>query len=250
MWNYFGNEERIMRDVCKKNGICFDFHIHSIYSGDSILYPKDIIRIAKKRGLAGVAVTDHNSISGGIKTKSLASDDFMVVIGSEIKTNSGDIIGLFLNENIKAKSIEEVCEEIKDQGGISVLPHPFKNHQPNVEELIKFVDMVEVLNARIPNVLNIKARTLAKKFKCPCIAGSDAHTPFEIGNAIIEFPEKQTIVDSEDIRKCLFDSSINIRGNESKKYIQLLSVFIGKYKRDGILGITKSGIKKVLNRGT
>ncbi len=80
----------------------FDLHIHSKYSHDSYLSPPQIIKIAEKRGLDGIAITDHNTLKGGIETSKINNkDDFIVIVGSEIKTEYGDVIGLFLNEEIK-----------------------------------------------------------------------------------------------------------------------------------------------------
>ena len=163
--------------------INFDLHIHSIYSKDAILKPERIIKMAKKKGLSGIAITDHGTIKGALKTKSVAFDNFMVIVGAEVQTDKGEIIGLFLNEEIKSRKFAEVIDEIKDQDGITVLPHPYKNRQCDPKDLVEMVDLVEGLNARTSKELNYRAQNLAKNFGLPIIAGSDAHTPFEIGQA-------------------------------------------------------------------
>lgn len=160
----------------------YDLHIHSIYSKDSFLKPTNIIRIAKKKGLSGIAVTDHHSIKGGINTLKLNNDEnFHVIVGSEIKTEYGDIIGLFLNEDIKSPFFIEAIDEIKDQDGLTILAHPYRKGRTIPDDLIAKIDYIEVFNARSPHKANLMALNLAKQFKKPISAGSDAHMGFEIG---------------------------------------------------------------------
>ena len=223
-----------------------DLHLHSIYSHDSTLQPERIIRISKKKGLFGIAITDHNTITGAIKTKSLAGDDFMVIIGSEITTDKGDLIGLFLNENIKSRRFIEVIDAINDQGGISILPHPYKNKFADPIELINNVDMIEVMNARISKKLNEKASILSKKFRKSIVAGSDAHTSFEIGRVQSILTGEQTFNNSEDVQKYLLKGNVTILGNESPFHIRMLSTGIGKYDKDGMTGLFNACLHKVL----
>ena len=86
----------------------YDLHIHSKYSSDGVLDPEKIVKIAAKRGLNGVAITDHNTIIGGLKAKNYETEDFKVIVGSEISTERGEIIGLFLKEEIKPGNVQEV----------------------------------------------------------------------------------------------------------------------------------------------
>jgi len=88
-----------------------DLHIHSKYSSDGVLDPEKIVKIAAKRGLNGVAITDHNTIIGGLKAKNYETEDFKVIVGSEISTERGEIIGLFLKEEIKPGNVQEVILE-------------------------------------------------------------------------------------------------------------------------------------------
>lgn len=225
-----------------------DLHVHSIYSRDSILQPERIIKLSKKRGLSGIAITDHNTMAGVIKMKSLAGDDFTIIPGSEISTDKGDVIGLFLNENIRSRRFIDVIDDIKDQGGISVLPHPYKNKLADPADLIRNVDMVEVMNARISTKLNEKANILSKKFGKSIVAGSDAHTSFEIGRVRLILTGEQTFNNSEDIRKYLLNGNVNVRGTASPFHIRMLSAGIGKYNKAGISGLFKAGLRKVLLR--
>lgn len=225
-----------------------DLHVHSNYSYDSNLSLEKIIKISRKKGLSGIAITDHNTITGSIKAKALAKDDIMIILGSEITTEKGDLIGLFLNDNIKSRRFIDVIDAIRDQGGISVLPHPYKNKFADPVDLIKNVDLVEVMNARISNKLNQKASLLSKKFGKGIVAGSDAHTSFEVGRVQSILNGKQIFKDDEDVKKFLLNEKVNIRGNESPFYIRMLSNAIGKYNKAGMTGLFNAGLHKILLR--
>lgn len=164
----------------------YDLHIHSKYSYDSFLAPERIIKIAKKKGLDGVAITDHGTIRGGVETLKLNKEkNFKVIVGAEIKTEYGDIIGLFLNEEIKTTTLGDVLDEIQSQGGLSVLAHPYRQYE-FPEKIVDKVDLIEGFNARSRRKLNEKAYELGLQLKKPMTAGSDAHSSFEIGNGIIK----------------------------------------------------------------
>jgi predicted metal-dependent phosphoesterase TrpH len=127
-----------------------DLHIHSKYSYDSLLDPKKIIKVAKRRGLDIIAITDHETIRGGIETQKLnQSRDFHVIIGCEINTEVGDIIGLYLNEEIKSRNSIEVIEEIYSQGGFVILPHPFRGHKLQ-KILFEKIDALRFLIQELP----------------------------------------------------------------------------------------------------
>ena len=202
----------------------FDLHIHSKYSYDSFLSPERIIKIANKRGLSGIAVTDHNTIKGGIKTaRANTRDDFFVVVGSEIKTEYGDIIGLFLDEEIYTRTFLDVIEGIQDQGGLIVLAHPFRKGILFPTDLFKYIDLIETFNARSTESINYRAQELAMTFNKSMTAGSDAHSGFEIGGG-------RTIVSGE-IGEGLRNGKTKIEGKESNYYLSHgLSVVIEKYK--------------------
>ncbi len=191
----------------------FDLHVHSNYSSDGIMEVKTIIKVAKKNRLNGIAITDHNTVKGGLEAKKYETEDFKVIIGSEIMTNYGEVTGLFLSEEISSKNLTDVISDIKAQNGIVVIPHPFDEmrqsaFQPN-DEFATQIDSIEGFNSRcIFQRYNEKAVGYANKHKLPLIAGSDAHFKNEIGNAGI-------VTEYEDLREAIIKNHIEIFGKRS-----------------------------------
>jgi predicted metal-dependent phosphoesterase TrpH len=165
--------------------LIFDPHIHSKYSGDSAIEPAIILKVAKKMGLDGLAVTDHLTIKGGIETRKMNLDpDFYVIVGSEVETNNKeDLIGLFLTEDIKSRDTEDIITEIKAQGGVVFWAHPFRFGKNLLHsDAIKQLDLIEGFNSKTSASRNILAQQLALKHDKSVIGASDAHQAFEIGN--------------------------------------------------------------------
>ena len=143
--------------------------------------PRKIVKLAQEKGLDCIAITDHDSIDGAIEAKKYENMNIKVLVGEEIYTDHGDLIGINLKEEICEKDFFKAVEEIKRQGGISILPHPYKGHK-DVENIVQHVDIIEAYNSRTTQELNKKAKNLAGKLNKPCICGSDAHFYREIGN--------------------------------------------------------------------
>ena len=162
-----------------------DFHIHSKYSHDSLMSPERIVKQAKKAGLTAIAITDHGTIRGGVEGKKFADKyGVEVIVGAEIKTDCGDIIGLNLNREIEVTKWEDVIRAIRLQGGIVVLPHPYRDHF-HVDEIAPRVDFIEIWNARSIYQQNTDAADLATRHSKPVMYGSDAHVISEIGSVKI-----------------------------------------------------------------
>src|SRR4030066_2023958 len=101
-----------------------DLHVHSIYSNDSVITPKELVFYAKKRGLTAVAVTDHNQIEGALKIAK--ETDFPIIPGTEVSSLNGHIVGLNVNAPIpKGLSADETVDRIHKAGGIAIACHPF-----------------------------------------------------------------------------------------------------------------------------
>jgi len=204
-----------------------DLHIHSKYSYDSFSEPLKIVKVAKRRGLDVISITDHDNMKVYEKLPHIS--DITIVRGMEIKTDMGDITGLFLNEEVNSRGFFDVVNEIKEQDGIVVLPHPFRRKcEPT--ELVEYVDLVEVINARSRSLGNVDARELCERFGKRPITGSDAHTYFEIGRAVTETEGYSD--DLEELKKILLNSERRCYGKETPFYISHgYSYIVSRIKR-------------------
>jgi predicted metal-dependent phosphoesterase TrpH len=171
-----------------------DLHLHTVYSGDSNTSLEQVIARCLKVGINCIAITDHNTIAGAIKMQRMAP--FQVIVGDEIQTNSGEIIGYFLSEEVpKGLPAEETARRIKEQGGLVCIPHPFDRlrnstiHRQTLEEILPYTDIIEVLNSRLMlRRYSVRAERFAQAHGLLASAGSDAHTPGEIGHSYMEMP--------------------------------------------------------------
>jgi hypothetical protein len=166
-----------------------------------------------------MAITDHNTIRGGVEARRITGNsDFLVVVGAEIATDAGDIIGLFLDKEIKKRIVHEVLSEIRQQGGIAILPHPYKSHKLS-DEMIKGVDAIEVYNARASKRQNRDALELAREYGKPAIVGSDAHSRSEIGTCRVK-------IKSPNIRSSILKSDVAFETGRTPLYKESLSQFM------------------------
>ena len=176
-----------------------DLHIHSKFSYDCNLDFETIIDKALSRQIGCVAITDHDEIEGALSLET-SSPPVKVIIGEEIRTLEGEIIGLFLREHIQpGLSIVKTIEVIKEQDGVVYVPHPFDSVRNSTiaEETLKMilpmVDVIEVFNYRnLFAFYNRKALKFAKTHNLAQGAGSDAHYAFEIGKCFVEMPLFET----------------------------------------------------------
>lgn len=204
-----------------------DIHLHTKYSGlahigflrfpESVSEPEDVVKTAKANGLNTICITDHNSIKGALKAQSFAKDydGVKVVIGEEISTSEGEIIGLFINEVIpKNLSASETVDLIKSQGGLVVAPHPFSLHVPALGLLVDRlpIDGLEVINAgHVDGYSNFKAMEHAQLGRWALLGGSDSHSLRTIGCAYTEFEGSGP----EDFRKAILNKTTKAGGERS-----------------------------------
>ena len=195
----------------------FDLHIHTKYSLDCTSKPEKIVKIAKKRGMDGIAVTDHDNIRGWNHMIEVTKKfDLMLVLGQEVRirrnSESFEILGLFLNDRIKRGGVEEIVDQIKEQDGIACLPHPFdpfKVRFNDRDSLVKKIDAVEIFNARVPrSIYNKKAFNFAKKYELGMTAGSDAHTELEVGRGFVI----ADVNDLKDLKQAILKGEIEAAG--------------------------------------
>lgn len=172
-----------------------DLHLHTCHSPDSLTSLEALARRCQVVGLDCVAVTDHNTLQGALSLKEVAS--FQVIIGEEIRTSGGDIIGLFLAQSVpQGLTPGEAARAVKGQGGLVSVPHPFDTLRSSVitpsalEEVLPYADMMESFNARNTNPKHDRqAAELAAQRRLPGVAVSDAHTLGEVGRTYMEVPE-------------------------------------------------------------
>jgi predicted metal-dependent phosphoesterase TrpH len=171
-----------------------DLHNHSFFSPDSILSPKHLVRRAVDAGLAYIAVTDHNTVRGGLESREVA-DGVEVIVGEEVRSADGEILGLFLEKDVpRGLPAAATIGLIKEQGGIVGVPHPFDRLRLALDEQsiianIGAIDFVEALNSRIVfRAHNKLALEFARRHRLPASAASDAHSPREVGRSYVEMP--------------------------------------------------------------
>jgi predicted metal-dependent phosphoesterase TrpH len=178
-----------------------DFHSHTGHSKDSLCPAHRLLEAAARRGLAALAVTDHDTFGGAQQALAVVARDpqryggLVILPGEEVKTAEGELIGLLINETIpRGLSPEETIVRIHDQGGLVLVPHPFDRIRHSrlqasaLERVVSHVDAFEVFNARTTFAGdNRAAEVFAKRHDLPQVAGSDAHVAWEVGHTYVEF---------------------------------------------------------------
>jgi predicted metal-dependent phosphoesterase TrpH len=172
-----------------------DLHVHTRYSMDSNTSLEQVIEQCLKTGINCLAIADHGTIDGALKLREIAP--FKIIIAEEILTPAGEIMGLFLNKTIPSEySVEETIARIREQGGLVSIPHPFDTLRLSafksdwLKKIMDDIDIIEALNARsLSPGSNALAKKTARKNGKLLAAGSDAHTPGEIGRAYVEMPD-------------------------------------------------------------
>lgn len=161
-----------------------DFHIHTIYSADSLIQPKSLVDMLVAHSFIKVAaITDHDSVRGCRATVELASayPDILVIPGVEISTTQGDVVVLGTYElPPKPWTPEVVADFAKSIGGVSIVAHPFRTYGMGERARNYKVDAIEVLNGGSSQDANDEAKEFAKILGLPGTAGSDAHQVSEL----------------------------------------------------------------------
>jgi predicted metal-dependent phosphoesterase TrpH len=169
-----------------------ELHTHTCYSRDCLTPLDKFIAECRRKGLDRVAVTDHNTIAGALRLKEMAPD--LIIVGEEIKTDSGEIIAYFLSEEVPPLlPVREAIARVRAQGGIVGVSHPADRLRSEamgldrLEPIVDLVDALEVFNARcLYTSDNDAAREFAARNGKPGFAGSDAHTLVELGRATVQ----------------------------------------------------------------
>jgi len=178
-----------------------DLHVHSQYSEDASGSPKEIMNCLKKKGINGMAITDHNSIKGSLEALKLKPKDFIIIPGTEISTLDGHILALNVKKEIRRElTVEETVEKILDEGGIPIVPHLFRKMSGIKEEKLKTIynkiPAMEVFNGCSMPKTNIKTAKVAKQYNLGGTGGSDAHDPLYAGYGYTIIDTTDTNIDS------------------------------------------------------
>jgi glycosyltransferase involved in cell wall biosynthesis len=169
-----------------------DFHVHSHHSKDCAMPVADILERAREVGLDVIAITDHDSAAGGLEAREIADRyGVRVIVGEEVKSSEGEVIGLFLESTIPGgMTFADTIAAIREQGGIVYVPHPFDRLHtipapPVLRANVADLDVMEVFNSRLafPG-FNELAEQFAQRYRIPAAAGSDSHVLPGIGTAM------------------------------------------------------------------
>jgi len=168
-----------------------EFHCHTHASEDSLTRPQDLVKVARRKRIDRLVVTDHNTIAGARAARAL--DPELVIVGEEIMTTRGEILAAFVTEEVPPYlSPAETIQRLKHQGAFISVSHPFdkwrEGHwkEQDLLEILPLVDAIEVYNSRcmFPG-FNRKAREFAEKHDISGTVGSDAHALFEVGRSLL-----------------------------------------------------------------
>jgi predicted metal-dependent phosphoesterase TrpH len=170
-----------------------DMHMHTEYSRDSRVALADFAELARKAELGAVCITDHDTIEGGLRLREM-NTGLQVIVGEEITTADGELVGLYLEKAIApGQTAARSIDLIHEQGGLAYVPHPFSRNRrrhlrrSTLEQVAPKLDIVEVFNAReVASSSNVRALEFARQHSLPGGVGSDSHRPIEIGRAYVE----------------------------------------------------------------
>ena len=214
-----------------------DLHLHSAASADGRMTVEEIVAEARRKGLSGVAVTDHNvryvpsDPADAARGMEVLEDGFVIIAGEEFFTEYGHLVGLFMTEAVPTEAdrggpvyarlpFAEAAGKLREQGALAVLAHPFEKApaRETVEALLPMIDALEGFNARAsakhPEA-NERAAALAAARGLPVTAGSDAHLPREVGNGYTVL-EVEALT-PEALRAALLRPGNPVHGTEGRR---------------------------------
>lgn len=209
-----------------------EFHCHTDASKDSLTRPADLIKMARKKGIDRLVVTDHNSTAGAFEAQAL--DPQLIIVGEEIMTTKGEILAAYVTEEIPAGlPPQETIKILKAQGAFISVSHPFDRLrkggwlEEDLLEIIEDVDAIEIFNARCMNPLfNVQAKAFAEKYDLAGTVGSDAHAAFEVGTSVMVLEQFEG---AEGMRKAIKQAKYKTR--LSPWWVHLFSRYASMRKR-------------------
>ena len=211
-----------------------ELHSHTVWSKDCLVEFDTIIERCQARGIDRIAITDHNTAEGALALQKLAPE--LVIVGEEIMTSQGEILGYFMQESIpKGLSPEEAIRRLREQGAVISVSHPFDRlrkgawREADLRRIIDQVDAIEVFNSRCAfNEDNRRAEVFAREQGLCATVGSDAHIPPEYGQATALL---RPFADAESFRAALQDAQFDI--HYSPNWVHFGSTYAKWMKRLG-----------------
>jgi predicted metal-dependent phosphoesterase TrpH len=215
-----------------------DLHLHSCYSDDASGAPEDFINALQKRGLHGMALTDHNTLKGSLKALSVAPKNFVVIPSVEITTLDGHLIALNVTNDVPmGLSLEGAVEHIIDAGGVPIVPHLFRLlsgiKKSSLQRIHSKLVAIEVFNGCSLPKTNLKIARIAHALNLGGTGGSDSHHPLYAGYSY-------TVIDSTDLRVDSILSEIQKKRTWGEGVTMPLS-----YRRDRMI----TSVKQYVTRG-
>jgi predicted metal-dependent phosphoesterase TrpH len=225
-----GGDAALRKRLEKRPLIEVDLHMHTDHSGDCATPVKVLLETARDRGLGAIAITDHNEVSGALEAREIAAgmEGLQVIVAEEVKTaEQGEVIGLFLEERVpKGLSMAETIAEIRRQGGLVYVPHPFDRFHsvPDYEHLldvVEEVDILEVFNPRVAlTAFNEEAVRFAEKYRIVPGAGSDSHVAQGLGSVRVRIHQFEG---PAEFLEAMRDADIT-RKHKNLVYVQTLKL--------------------------
>jgi predicted metal-dependent phosphoesterase TrpH len=210
-----------------------DFHTHTRYSPDSLTTLENLIAASRRKGLDRVVVTDHNTIKGGVRGAALAPE--LVIIGEEIETTEGEILAVYVSEEVKpGLPPMEAIAQLRAQGSFISISHPFDPTRKGgwrmeaLLEIVPHIDAIETFNARtLVPWYNWRAERFAVEQGLPGTHGSDAHAAFELGRGALWVPAFE---DAASLKENL-PKAVSPRLTLSPPWVHLISRYAVWVKR-------------------
>jgi predicted metal-dependent phosphoesterase TrpH len=209
-----------------------EFHCHTQASGDSLTRPADLVRVARRKGLDRLIITDHNTIAGARAAQAL--DPELVIVGEEVLTTRGELLCAFVTEEVPAHLTPlAAIKRLRDQGAFISVSHPFDRvrkgawHEADLLEIAPLVDAIEVFNSRcLSPVYNADAKSFAEKHNLPGTVGSDAHGLVEVGRSFLVL---EPFVGAEQMRQVIRRGIPQVKA--SPWWVHLISRYASMRKR-------------------
>jgi predicted metal-dependent phosphoesterase TrpH len=219
-----------------------ELHCHTYHSKDSLASPRALLEACVRKGIDRLAVTDHNVIAGAFEAAALDPQRF--IIGEEIMTTEGELLGYFMSEWVPPRlTPQETIDRLRRQGAVISVAHPYDYARSGawreevLRPLLPQLDALEVFNARTYGAgPNARAATLAAQSGLPGLAGSDAHAPFEIGRGMTLL---EPFEDADGFRRSLRAARLETR--RSPAWVHLVSRYAVLRKRLGWRRPTAAG---------